>query len=273
MSKFIPRIQASLQGCIIETPHSDDIRAIVGTAQCPYVGLRPGAGWTDGEDCDGSGTYVVKFNKVIYWGLTNGIEGVKILNATTPETGTVVSVAEASGTSDTLSYTVTWVTPPAVGETVVFDYEAAPPDGTGAGVYEDEDGERMQSVTTVPMTNCLDIPATNFAATATGQTTIDLTWTDPVVTTGYDNYILKRNGIQIATPAIGAELYNDSGLDPNTTYNYTLQTRANGSDIGGALSDSATTFPVSGVDAWGLSGQPGDRWLLSGSLTDVWKLS
>ena len=31
---FITQIQAGLQGCVIDTPHSDDIRAIVGTDMC-----------------------------------------------------------------------------------------------------------------------------------------------------------------------------------------------------------------------------------------------
>ena len=43
---FIPLLQASLQGCVIETPHSQDIRDIVGVGQCADVVLAPIGGFT-----------------------------------------------------------------------------------------------------------------------------------------------------------------------------------------------------------------------------------
>jgi hypothetical protein len=43
---FIPLLQAALQGCIIETPHSDDIRTIVGINHCADISTRPIDGWT-----------------------------------------------------------------------------------------------------------------------------------------------------------------------------------------------------------------------------------
>ena len=48
---FIPLLQASLQGCVIETPHSDDIRTIVGTNQCGDAAPRLTGGWTGNEWC------------------------------------------------------------------------------------------------------------------------------------------------------------------------------------------------------------------------------
>ena len=179
-------------------------------------------------------------------------------------TGTINT---SSPTTDKLlEFDVPLVT--AVGDVVTVEY--AP--GNLRKASSDPGEDLMEPFGPVPITNCLNIPATQFVAKAISTTEIELTWTDPADLTGYEDYILKRDGVEIGTPAPGSQPVTDSGLTQNKTYSYTLQTRANGEDIGDPLVDSDTTFPdvPSTVDGWALEDGSGLWALEDGS--GVWIL-
>src|SRR3954463_16036601 len=63
----------------------------------------------------------------------------------------------------------------------------------------------------------------SVVATAAGATTINLSWTPSTDNVGVTGYIVKRNGIQVATPT--ATSYSDTGLSSATTYTYTVAAR------------------------------------------------
>ena len=82
----------------------------------------------------------------------------------------------------------------------------------------------------------------NLAATATGTTTIGLTWAasaDPE--TGVASYLVFRNGSQIGSTS--QTTYQDTGLGPSTTYVYRVRA-VNGDGLESSLSNeaSATTL-------------------------------
>jgi chitodextrinase len=84
---------------------------------------------------------------------------------------------------------------------------------------------------------------TGLSATAAGSTGANLSWsasTDNVAVTGY---IVRRNGVQVATPATTS--YADTGLSAVTTYSYTVAARdAAGNISPNSASVSVTTPPL-----------------------------
>src|SRR2546422_379289 len=85
---------------------------------------------------------------------------------------------------------------------------------------------------------------TGLTAAAAGSTGANLSWsasTDNVAVTGY---IVRRNGVQIATPTTIS--FADTGLAAATTYSYTVAARdAAGNTSPIPTSVSVTTAPVS----------------------------
>src|SRR5439155_6441610 len=72
---------------------------------------------------------------------------------------------------------------------------------------------------------------TGVVATAAGGSVVNLAWsasTDNVAVTGY---VVRRNGVQVATSA--STTYADSGLSSATTYGYTVV----GHDASGYISE------------------------------------
>ena len=59
---------------------------------------------------------------------------------------------------------------------------------------------------------------TNLVATTIDQTHINLNWTASTASNGLSGYYIYRNNVKVATVATNS--YNDSGLTPNTTYQY-----------------------------------------------------
>ncbi len=82
-----------------------------------------------------------------------------------------------------------------------------------------------------------------FTAVAAGSTAANLSWnasTDNVGGTGVADYIVRRNGAQVATPV--TLNYMDTGLSPATTYSYTVAARdAAGNTSANSPSRSVTT--------------------------------
>ncbi|MDX2262801.1 MAG: fibronectin type III domain-containing protein [Gemmatimonadales bacterium] len=93
-----------------------------------------------------------------------------------------------------------------------------------------------------------NVAPTGLTATATGQTTIRVTWTAP--TTAATQFVLQRATgaagafAEVARPAAGATQYDDAGLTLNTQYRYRLAAvRAAGTSAFSAEA-SATTQSV-----------------------------
>jgi hypothetical protein len=86
------------------------------------------------------------------------------------------------------------------------------------------------------------VPA-NFTATAVSSSEIDLSWTASTgpACGGTVTYKLTRNGTQIASGLSGTS-FNDTGLNANTTYNYTVAA-VNSAGSSATASASATTLP------------------------------
>jgi hypothetical protein len=100
-------------------------------------------------------------------------------------------------------------------------------------------GESAASAT-ASATTPLGRPAApgGLTASATSATSVDLQWIDNAG--DEDGFVLERSDgsgfVQIATPAADAIAYNDSGLDPSTTYSY----RVAAANLAGASAWSAT---------------------------------
>ena len=92
-------------------------------------------------------------------------------------------------------------------------------------------------VDTVPPT----IPA-NLAAAAVDSATIRLTWTASTDNVGVVGYTVLRDGKHVTTLYSADTSYDDSGLDPDTTYSYQVKAfDAAGNNSGGSKVASAST--------------------------------
>src|SRR2546430_6141798 len=83
---------------------------------------------------------------------------------------------------------------------------------------------------------------TGFTAAAAGSTGANLSWsasTDNVRVTGY---IVRRNGVQVATPATTS--FADTGLSAATTYTYTVAAR----DPAGNISPNSASASLTIAD-------------------------
>src|SRR5438093_782363 len=59
---------------------------------------------------------------------------------------------------------------------------------------------------------------TGLTAAAAGSTGANLSWSASTDNVGVTGYIVRRNGVQVATPATTS--YSDTGLSAATTYSY-----------------------------------------------------
>ena len=79
---------------------------------------------------------------------------------------------------------------------------------------------------------------TGLTGAAAGSTGANLSWSASTDNVGVTGYIVRRNGVQIATPATTS--YADTGLSPATTYSYTVAAR----DAAGNISPDSTSVSV-----------------------------
>jgi len=77
-----------------------------------------------------------------------------------------------------------------------------------------------------------------LTAAAAGSTGASLSWNASNDNVGVTGYIVRRNGVQVATPA--ATSYADAGLSAATTYSYTVAAR----DAAGNISANSTSVSV-----------------------------
>lgn len=79
-------------------------------------------------------------------------------------------------------------------------------------------------------------PVTNLTATATGTTTIGLSWTASALAT---SYTVLRNGTQVGTTS--GTTFSDTGLTPGTTYSYQVVAQDGSGNTAPSATVSATT--------------------------------
>jgi chitodextrinase len=79
---------------------------------------------------------------------------------------------------------------------------------------------------------------TGLTGAAAGSTAANLSWSASTDNVGVTGYIVRRNGVQVATPATTS--YADTGLSAATTYSYTVAAR----DAAGNISPYSTSVSV-----------------------------
>ena len=93
---------------------------------------------------------------------------------------------------------------------------------------------------------------TGLTGAAAGSTGANLSWSASTDNVGVTGYIVRRNGVQVATPA--ATSYADAGLSAATTYSYTVAARdAAGNISPNSANVNVTTQPPSPSNSAGLA--------------------
>src|SRR5204862_72719 len=84
---------------------------------------------------------------------------------------------------------------------------------------------------------------TGLTAAAAGSSGANMSWSASTDDVGVTGYIVRRNGVQIATP--GSRSYADTGLSAATTYSYTVAAR----DAAGNTSPNSASVNVATLSA------------------------
>src|SRR5204862_401107 len=116
-----------------------------------------------------------------------------------------------------------------------YSYTVAARDAAGNISPNSSTARALPTYTTAPTT------PTGLTAAAAGSTGANLSWSASTYNVGVTGYIVRRNGVQIATPA--ATSYADTGL-PVGTYGYTVAAR----DAAGNISPNSTSVSVTLAD-------------------------
>src|SRR5947209_2365914 len=86
------------------------------------------------------------------------------------------------------------------------------------------DGETSNGVGSTPSADTTPpTTPTGLMAAAAGSTGANLSWSASTDNVGVTGYIVRRNGVQVATPATTS--FADTGLSAATTYSYTVAAR------------------------------------------------
>ena len=84
----------------------------------------------------------------------------------------------------------------------------------------------------------------NFAATATGPTTTQLSWTASTDNVAVSSYTILRGGAPVASVPAGVTSYGDAGLQPDTAYTYQVLAKDSaGNTSPPSVAVTATTQP------------------------------
>src|SRR5437899_11900267 len=83
---------------------------------------------------------------------------------------------------------------------------------------------------------------TGLTVAAAGSTGANLSWSASTDNVGVTGYIVRRNGVQVATPATTS--FADTGLSAATTYSYTVAAR----DAAGNTSPDSTSVSITIAD-------------------------
>src|SRR5204862_547794 len=93
---------------------------------------------------------------------------------------------------------------------------------------------------------------TGLSAAVAGSTGANLSWSASTDNVGVTDYIVRRNGVQVATPATTS--FADTGLSTATTYSYTVAARdaagnisANSASVGITIADTTPPTTPTGL--------------------------
>src|SRR5712672_1071675 len=113
-----------------------------------------------------------------------------------------------------------------------YSYTVAARDAAG-NVSPDSASVSVTIADTTPPTT-----PTGLTGAVAGTTGANLSWSSSTDNVGVTGYIVRRNGVQVATPATTS--FADTGLSAATTYSYTVAAR----DAAGNVSPNSTTVSV-----------------------------
>ena len=99
------------------------------------------------------------------------------------------------------------------------------------------------SVKTLPLDTTAPSTPTEILASAVSSSQINLSWAASTDNVKVTRYIVRRDGVKIATPV--STSYADTGLSPATTYSYTVAAR----DAAGNISPNSTNVSVTTASA------------------------
>src|SRR5947199_223596 len=127
-----------------------------------------------------------------------------------------------------------------------YSYTIAARDAAGNASANSASASITVADTTPPTT------PTGLTAAAAGSTGANLSWSASTDNVGVTGYTVRRNGVQVATPATTS--YADTGLSAATTYSYTVAARdAAGNISPNSASVSVTTPPPPPSNSAGLA--------------------
>src|SRR6266853_1221750 len=109
-----------------------------------------------------------------------------------------------------------------------------------SGVTETAPGNGVG--TTPPVDTTPPSTPAGLTGAAAGSTGANLSWSISTDNVGVTGYIVRRNGVQVATPATTS--YADTGLSAATTYSYTVAAR----DAAGNISPNSASVSVTIAD-------------------------
>jgi chitodextrinase len=110
-----------------------------------------------------------------------------------------------------------------------------------SGVSETEPGNGVG--TTPPVDTTLPSSPTGLTGAAAGSSGANLSWSASTDSVGVTGYIVRRNGVQVATPATTS--FADTGLSAATTYSYTVAAR----DAAGNISPDSASMSITTASA------------------------
>ena len=136
-------------------------------------------------------------------------------------------------TPATTSYADTGLSPAAT-----YSYTVAARDAAG-NISPNSASASITIADTTPPTT-----PNGLTAAAAGSTGANLSWSASTDNVGVTGYIVRRNGVQVATPATTS--YGDTGLSAATTYSYTVAARDAAGNISPNSASASITTPSPG---------------------------
>src|SRR5438477_576157 len=110
------------------------------------------------------------------------------------------------------------------------------------GVGQAETSTSNGAGTTPPVDTAPPSTPTGLTGMAAGPTTANLSWSASTDNVAVTAYIVRRNGVQVATPATTS--FADTGLSAATTYSYTVAAR----DAAGNISPNSASVSITIAD-------------------------
>lgn len=120
--------------------------------------------------------------------------------------------------------------------TTVLDIVFTSASETGSGTWDNNGGQDWHFTVTPSGGGSPPATPANLTATASGTSSVNLSWS---VSSGATSYVVFRDAVEIANPTTPS--WSDSGLQPSTTYAYTVLARNASGDSAQSAAVSATT--------------------------------